>query len=105
MPHISNLRHRCQHRERRSKQPGHQQCTEDADDHLPTVGPGNSSGEIVPQIGCVVCKCPLVLRQRLDKTGYFFGCYNFAKAKRCKFTLDLPEGLQLYEKARRGGRS
>eukprot|EP00439_Symbiodinium_sp_Y106_P054517 s748_g7.t1 len=62
-------------------------------------------GEIVPQIGCVVCKCPLGLRQRLDKTGYFFGCYNFAKAKRCKFTLDLPEGLQLYEKARRGGRS
>ena len=61
-------------------------------------------GEIVSEIGCVVCKCPLVLRQRLDKTGYFFGCKNFVTARRCKFTLDLPEGLSLYEKARRGRR-
>ncbi|CAE7262954.1 GIP [Symbiodinium sp. CCMP2456] len=38
-------------------------------------------GEVVPQIGCLVCKCPLVFRQRLDKTGYFFGCRNFVTAK------------------------
>ena len=68
------------------------------------IPPNLVVGEVVPQIGCVVCKCPLVLRQRLDKTGYFFGCRNFTTARRCKFTLDLPEGLQLYEKARRGER-
>ena len=61
-------------------------------------------GQRVSQIGCVVCKCPLVLQQRRDRTGYFFGCLNFSSAKNCRFTLDLPEGLELYRKALGRGR-
>ncbi|CAE7547722.1 GIP [Symbiodinium pilosum] len=53
-------------------------------------------GEMAPQISCLVCQCPLVLRSRRGKTGYFFGCKNFASEKHCKFTLELGEGLALY---------
>ena len=57
------------------------------------LGLAMAVGEIVPEVLCVVCRVPMVLRRRRDGTAFFLGCGNFAGSRSCKFTMELDQAL------------
>jgi len=59
-------------------------------------------GEVVPEVLCMACQLPMVLRRRRDGTAFFFGCSNFPTGRSCKFTMELDEGLAARNAARTG---
>ena len=58
---------------------------------------GMEIGGPVPNLSCMACGVPMVLRRRRDGTAFFFGCSNFPTARSCKYTLELDEGLAMVQ--------
>ena len=58
---------------------------------------GMEIGGPVPNLSCMACGVPMVLRRRRDGTAFFFGISNFPTARSCKYTLELDEGLAMVQ--------